>query len=321
MNTDGTAYDPDFLKAVFLGIVGFIVRQKAGKTVQWTYEDQISYRLGSVDYPLFRFCYNCIVKRLYSPVQASKALSFFKEYQAYDKDPVIAKDSDLSVLYTWYCQKESELKETLSRITQRLHDPKDIPLQAYGKIARCMMDASAILHSDISEAKQLLVSNLYAQGLKIGSDYIIRDLIPDNEDPTADIYADMRKQMLDALKKVDTELLGFNYLPSEIPHFSRFTHDNPDRILEFGAFARAMDNHKIIQMLKQCSAKEIYDFCTAYTQIYDIPDCSAYLSGDQASVEELAALARELVDYEGYDLIQKKNILDFITRLDSIKLG
>ena len=212
------------------------------------------------------------------------------------------------------------MKEALTKIGQRLQDPTDIPFQAYGKVARCMIDAGKVLGCDISEAKKLLVFNLYAQGLKIGSDYIIRDLIPDSDDQTETAYAELKEQMLDALKKVDTELLGFNYQPSQIRNFTRSTHDYREKILYFGAFARALDNRKIIEMLKQCSAKEIYDFCTAYAGVYDAPNRGAYLSGDQAAVNELLTLLRELKDYGGYDRIQKMDILDFMTKLEAIDL-
>ena len=320
MNTDSKEYDPDFLRTIFLGIVGYTAKKRAGKPVQWTDEDQFSYSLGSKKYPLFRFCYNYIAKRIYDPVQAAKAQALFKEYEAYDKDPFIAKDPDLSALSTWYYQKESDVKEALTKIGQRLQDPTDIPFQAYGKVARCMIDAGKVLGCDISEAKKLLVFNLYAQGLKIGSDYIIRDLIPDSDDQTETAYAELKEQMLDALKKVDTELLGFNYQPSQIRNFTRSTHDYREKILYFGAFARALDNRKIIEMLKQCSAKEIYDFCTAYAGVYDAPNRGAYLSGDQAAVNELLTLLRELKDYGGYDRIQKMDILDFMTKLEAIDL-
>ncbi len=127
--------------------------------------------------------------------------------------------------------------------------------------------------------------------------------------------------MLDALKLVNTELLGFSYHPSEIERFSRFVREETDRIMEFGAFARAMDNRKLQAMLKQCSAKEIYDFCSAYTYVYGLPHCGAFLCQDKDALEELSGLVKELETYGGYDRIQQNIIRTFIRALDSISFS
>lgn len=127
--------------------------------------------------------------------------------------------------------------------------------------------------------------------------------------------------MLDALKLVNTELLGFSYHPSEIERFSRFVREETDRIMEFGAFARAMDNRKLQAMLKQCSAKEIYDFCSAYTYVYSLPHFGAFLCQDKDALEELSGLVKELETYGGYDRIQQNIIRTFIRALDSISFS
>ncbi len=126
--------------------------------------------------------------------------------------------------------------------------------------------------------------------------------------------------MLSSLKIVDTGMLGFRYLPSEVDTFNRLVEDKIDRILNYGSFARAMDNRKIQEMLKQCDAKQIYDFHHGYTAVYSLPECrDDGLSGDAESLEELSGLLKELEIYEGYDRIQKKNIRDFAKDLDAIR--
>lgn len=115
-------------------------------------------------------------------------------------------------------------------------------------------------------------------------------------------------------------MLGFRYLPSEVDTFNRLVEDKIDRILNYGSFARAMDNRKIQEMLKQCDAKQIYDFHHGYTAVYSLPECrDDGLSGDAESLEELSGLLKELEIYEGYDRIQKKNIRDFAKDLEAIR--
>ena len=321
MDTKKIQYDPDFLKTIFMGILNYFLRVKAGKSATWEDEYQLSFRLGSERYPLFRFCYNYIASQIYQPSQVLKAQEILGKIRAYDSSRSI-EDPDLSILYTWYYQKEQDLADAVARISERLRDPESFPLQEYGEIARYLIQAKNLLHCDISSAKKLLVSNLKAQGMKLNADFITRSLAPDEDNPedTAECM-ELRKKMLDALKQVDTELLGFSYHPAEIGALAGRIAEDKDRILEFGAFARAMNNYKIRSMLKHCSAREIYDFRKAYLFVYRLPDSFACLSEDRESIDELSMLLKELESYDGYDRIQRKNLQDFIQDLDRIELN
>ncbi len=321
MDTEKTRYDPDFLKTIFMGILNYYLRVRAGKPAEWEDEYQLSFRLGSARYPLFRFCYQYISAQIYQPSQVMKAQESLRKIRAYDSSRSI-DDPDLSKLYTWYYQKEQDLADTVARISERLRDPAAFPLQEYGEIARYLIQAKRLLHCDISSAKKLLASNLKAQGMKLNADFITRSPVPEGDDPEdAAEFMELRKKMLDALKQVDMELLGFSYHPAEIDAFARKVVEDRGRILEFGAFARAMNNDKIRSMLKQCSAREIYDFRKAYLSVYRIPDSFACLSEDRESIDELSMLLKELESYEGYDRIQRKNLQDFIRDLDRIELN
>ena len=66
-------YDPDFLKAVFMGILHYSMRRKSGDSAGWGDEYQLSFRLGSDRYPLFRFCYNYLTRQIYEPAQVLRA--------------------------------------------------------------------------------------------------------------------------------------------------------------------------------------------------------------------------------------------------------
>lgn len=321
MKTDTVAYDPDFLKSVFMGNLLFLGRRKMGQDVSWDDEDQLSFRLGGGSYPLFRFCYTFITEGVFEAAQVIKAQEVLREFRAYDRQ-TRPSDPDLAVLYSWYYQTDKDLTEAVDRITERLKDPNAFALQEYGRIASCMLEAEALLHCDISAAKQLLVSNLTAEGMNVNPDFISRYLVPSGNDPEAvTACSDLKKRMLDALKKVDTRFFGFSYQPDEIERFSQTVSDIRERILKFGAFARALDNERIVEMLKHCTAKQLYDFRTAYSSTYKTPDIRVYLSGDRSSVCDLSARLKELESCEGYDRIWKKNLRDFILDLERIAGG
>ena len=164
-----------------------------------------------------------------------------------------------------------------------------------------------------------MTSNLFGKGFKINSDYITRMLVPEGDDPEmAAACAELRTKMISALKKVNAELFGFSYQPSQIAEFTRNVQKDAEKILEFGAFAQALDNQRIQEMLKQCSAREICEFRKAYDVIYHLPNHKTYLGQDKASLEELSVLVRELASYDNYDRIQRKNIQEFVSELDRI---
>lgn len=320
MKTDTIQYDQEFLKSVFMGNLLFLAGKRRGKDVSWGDEDQLSYRLGGSSYPLFRFCYEFIVNGIFEFAQVSKAEEVLKAIRTYDAKRAGIADPDLSVLYTWYYQKEEDIVKTVASVSKRLQDPEAFALEEYGRIAACMLGAEHLLGCDVTEAKRLLTANLTAKGMKVSSDFISRYLVPCDDDPeTVRECDDLKKRMLDALRKVDTQLFGFSYQPDQIEGLSRTVSAEKDRILRFGAFARALDNGKITEMLKRCSAKQIYDFHAAYVSIYRTPGIRAYFSGDRPSVIDLAARLCELESFGGYDRIQKRNLQDFILDLGRIE--
>lgn len=320
MDVENTQYDPAFLKAVFLGILEYSLRLKSDKSLAWEDEDHLSFRLGSERYPLFRFCYHYINEQVYEPVLVSKAQALFQEFRTYDSR-CAAVDPDLATMYAWYCQRESDLLAAVEGITAKLEKSDAFPLREYGRIARCLLDVEAVLHCDITAAEERMISNLRGKGRKINSDYITRWLVADQDNPEMTAAcALLRKRMLNALKKVDVEFYGFSYRPSEIAAFSGFIQKNIDAILEFGTFARALDNRRIQDMLRECTAKELYDFRTAYISVYHTPHCSAFLSQDKEALAELSGFVRELTASGDFDRIQRKNLQDFIRDLDAIAL-
>ena len=277
MNTDTVQYDPDFLKTAFMGMLYYLARKRKGESVFWKDEDQLSFRLGGDRYPLFRFCYDFIMEGTMESDQIKKAQEVLRQFREYDEKTRSA-DSDLDILYSWYYQKEQDVADVVARITERLKDPDAFALQEYGRIASCMLEAEELLGCDISEAKELLVSNLTAKGMQVNSDFISRYLVPSADDPEAAVVCDdLKKKMLNALKKVDAQLFGFSYNPDEIEDFSRQIPKLKERIFHFGAFARTMHNGKLAEMIQHCSAKQIYDFHNAYAAVYRIPYSSAYL--------------------------------------------
>ena len=320
MKTDAIRYDPAFLKSVFMGNLLFLAKRRRKKDVSWGDEDQLSYRLGGNTYPLFRFCYEFITNGIFEFAQVAKAEEVLKEIRTYDGKRNASDDPDLAVLYTWYYQKEAEITETVRRVSKRLTDPEAFALEEYGRIAACMLGAEHLLGFNVSEAKHFLVKNLTAKGMQVNSDFISRYLVPYNDEPeTVKECNDLKKRMLDALKKVDTQLVGFDYRPEQIEGFAHTVSSEKDRILRFGAFARALDNEKIEQMLKACSAKQIYDFHIAYISIYKTPNIRAYFSGDRPSVIDLSARLKALESFDGYDRIQRKNLEDFILDLSRVE--
>ena len=310
--------DRDFLKTIFMGILHFNIRLESDENLVWEDEDQMSFRLGSSRYPLFRFCYEYIRNHIIVPEMVRSAMSLFDEFRTYDAEGV-PDDGDLEILYHWRRRGEDEITGAVDMITKRLSDPMQFPMQEYGKIARNLLEVGRLLELDTSEAMDKMVSNLFGKGLKVNSDYITRYLVKEDGDPSLEAECrELQKRMLDSLVKVDTDLSGFTYFPDEVGRFPAFVSEDIDKIMKFGAFARALDNHRIWRMLASCNASQIHEFHKTYSSVYKTPNSDIFLYRDRESLEDLAGLLKRLESYEGYDRIQRNNIREFIDELERI---
>ena len=130
--------------------------------------------------------------------------------------------------------------------------------------------------------------------------------------------------MLEKVKKTYRNSFDFDYTPEAITKFSRYVYDNRDKLVSRGAFAVRLDIHQFVELIKRCSASQIYDLREIFHTIYSFSNIDDFFMGDRESLVELRDKISELQN-EGleFDKIQnlqlnylKENLDKFIDRLN-----
>ena len=114
--------------------------------------------------------------------------------------------------------------------------------------------------------------------------------------------------MTDSLLAKKEPLFSFDYSPNSISKFREDTEKNCGKIIDSGEYISRLDIDKIIEMLKNCSAVEIYEFRKAFQSIYRFSNLRNYYQKDKEALLELSEKVNELQKSECFDKIQLKQI-------------
>ena len=77
--------DENFIQAVFIGILSFVLKQKNGNSHTWGNEKYFSAVLGYEKAPLFKFCYDYIMRQITEFEDIEGAYQAYSELVLYDK--------------------------------------------------------------------------------------------------------------------------------------------------------------------------------------------------------------------------------------------
>ena len=129
--------------------------------------------------------------------------------------------------------------------------------------------------------------------------------------------------MLEKVKKSYKNSFDFDYTPETITKFSRYVYDNRDKLVSRGAFAVKLDINRFIDLIKKCSAAQIFDLREIFHTVYSFSNIDDFFMGDRESLVELRDKICELQNENlTFDKIQnlqlnyfKENLDKFIDRL------
>lgn len=193
--------DENFIQAVFIGILSFVLKQKNGNSHTWGNEKYFSAVLGYEKAPLFKFCYDYIMRQITEFEDIEGAYQAYSELVLYDKNRS-NNDNDIITLQTYYVRTDSDVLDAISNIERRLEVPEDISFYQYGTIAVYAIIIKGILGCDIDTIKRRLVANLEGQGNKLELEQIFRTIIgTDCTTKQKEEYESLRKEMARSLKK------------------------------------------------------------------------------------------------------------------------
>lgn len=319
-NIDGKYMsNDDFIKAIFYGLLYFVLKQKTGNTDKWGKEKYFSIELGDESAPLFKFCYDYIVYQIEDFSEIKEAYEAYLELVTYDRDKSNS-DNDILALATYYIQTEQDTRTALDNIARRLENPEDISFYQYGTIALYAIIVKDILEYDIENIKNLLVNNLHGRGNKLQLEQIFHTIMgSDCTQKQKEEYILLHNRMAESLKICDSAIPNFNYQPEQSSNFYSYIITHEGKFHKQNSFAGSMDIPKLAEMFKKSTSRQKDDIRRAFLGIYCSSNIGDFLSNDKDSIVQLLKIVEEDRLGDVGDKIQQLQYDWFIENLKEIE--
>lgn len=307
----------EFLKALFFGMVQFVINMKSGKEKQkWEGDPNLSLTLTSGRYPLFRCCYEYIyLHKIDSNMIISNA-NAYRDLLLYDSNYYKGTDLDLQVIEYFYNYYSTDIIKALQRIEKRLSNPEDISFYEYDKLAVSIIKLSRLIKYDNSNIKEKMILNLEGRGDKINGYFLIHRDIELNDEEERKEYELFKERLLESLRKNDDGFMGFEYTPETIKTLYDNVLDKP--FDSENPFALKLDINRMTSLVKQCSPAQIENLRAVFRAVYRPANIGAFLTCDRNSIEQLLNNLKVLFEDESLDIIQNLQIKWFIANLEEI---
>lgn len=311
--------DENFIQAVFIGILSFVLKQKNGNSHTWGNEKYFSAVLGYEKAPLFKFCYDYIMRQITEFEDIEGAYQAYSELILYDKNRS-NNDNDIITLQTYYVRTDSDVLDAISNIERRLEVPEDISFYQYGTIAVYAIIIKGILDCDIDTIKRRLVANLEGQGNKLELEQIFRTIIgTDCTTKQKEEYESLRKEMARSLKKGDKIIPNFDYQPEQSKDFYDYAITNEGKFHTQESFAAQFDMKRLSEMFRNSTAEQKQQIRGVFVEMYRIGNIKSFLANDRESIVQLFEFIKADRSGDVGDRIQQLQYDWFIKNLEEIK--
>ena len=311
--------DENFVQAVFIGILSFVLKQKNGNSHAWGNEKYFSAVLGHEKAPLFKFCYDYIMRQITEFEDIEGAYQAYSELVLYDKNRS-NNDNDIITLQTYYVRTDSDVLDAINNIERRLKVPEDISFYQYGTIAVYAIIIKGILGCDIDTIKRRLVANLEGQGNKLELEQLFRTIIgTDCTTKQKEEYESLRKEMARSLKKGDKIIPNFDYQPEQSKDFYDYAITNEGKFHTQESFAAQFDMKRLSEMFRNSTAEQKQQIRGVFVGMYRIGNIKSFLANDRESIVQLLEFIKADRSGDVGDRIQQLQYDWFIKNLEEIK--
>ena len=304
-------FSVDNRQTIFYSIIAFSTRIKNGEFPKWDGTKQLSVNLGLKDYPLYRFCYDYI---RWQDFEAAKVTEAFEEHRnqiLYGRNRGRA-DADLSVIYGYATQTESNVLEALQRLEKRLEDYRDLPFYCYGGLAVNLVRLKTILGFDYSICKERMVANIRGKAKEIDGDLLFAMEEDPSDKAEAVEYRAFREEILDSLNAKNDEIAGFAYTPEEIASYYRNIARERGNIQVSREFVSRYDVDKLVDMLMHCNATQLDDFRGILWAVYRYATKGSFIEND---IETMQCLLKKILEKQENDKLPADKIVRYQFKL------
>ncbi len=292
-------YNKDFLKSIYLGIILFSAKIKENEFPEWEGTEHLSVKLGTNRNPLFKFCYNYIRWQRLDVSEVVESRDAFEEMKLYDKH-ADQNDEDLQKLYSYHERTESEVRDAVESIEERLKEPGDIGLYSYGKLAAYLIRIGNIIGFDYRQCKERMIKNIRRKGDVINSDILFLPMYEFEGEEKKELK-DFFEQMSEAMNLRNAKN-DFSYEPEDIRTLLDFVIKEKQRIRENHQFISQYNTGQLVEMLFHASAKQIGDFRDILFAVYRHASKAEYTVEDTKAMEETIELVHEKLKSQNYDI-------------------
>lgn len=133
MKKNNIESNTEFNKCVFVGVAFYLQKRLTDHNLKFEANSIFDVSLSGDDkYPLLRFCYDYINYQILDIDDIKKAIKKYDRYLLFVDQK--EDDVDILVLIQYYLYSESDVKQAINNIYNKLDDIKKISLSQYGKI-------------------------------------------------------------------------------------------------------------------------------------------------------------------------------------------
>lgn len=316
--------DSEHIANIYFSVFHFSeMIQNNGTFPEWEGDELLSTELGTLTYPLYRFCYDYIRWQQLDIDVKEKTFARYTRMRLYDPDRG-NKDNDLMIIYSYNKHYENELFETLKRIESRLDKPKDIPLYSYGKLAYYMVKLHALLDYDYTECKAKMVRNICGEGDNIDPELLFMPASEMDDDVQKELYTSFSREIIESMNSKSEVTEDFSYNPNDIRLLYLNAKERKSTIIASHAFICKFDLIRLVNMLFLCSPSQLSRFRDLLFMFYRHAKKDNYLEADRIFMGKLKneITARLDIPQPKLDRVVRlqldnlvKNLNQFITQL------
>lgn len=310
-----------FFISVFLANIAFCLKKDSGMDIKWPKAENISNDLGTYDYPLHKFSYDYICYQTIDTDAIKKSYEYFIKRK---NNEIINNElkSNLDIIYSYYICKESDVKNALNFVSNKLENTNDIPSDEYGKLANYLIAIKADIRdcSDIvDKCKHTMLSKISEVPNEVEDEIINHSGF---QLETSDAILELKtfeSELYKVIEQNNKNKFIFSYSLNDFDNFCEWIKANKDSFIKKRCFATKIDNQKLALLIEQCSAYQIYKLRLSFHNIYySFSNIKDFFKDDRQSILDLAERLKQKVSNSQFDAIQKKQLNYFIGDLNNI---
>lgn len=310
-------YNIEFIENLLIGTIIYSIKLNNGNKDIWKGISYTSTQLGNYFYPLYKVMYD------YINIQQFRINDFDYTQTLFTKTKNTSEANDeLKVIYNYYIMPETEVKDKINKISERLKNDSGIIYNEYVRIANYLISIKSILNYDkIDKCLEYMLKNTELAVIK-GEDIQVYatsgiQLVSQEE---IDEFDEFKSKMSNIVDNKTNKIKGFDYKHESIPKFYDWILKEKKTFINEKGFANKLDINKTFEMLKNSSAQEIENFRGILQYIYmGISNIAEFLYDDVKNLMELKLKLDDFVDQTNeIDAIQNLQLRWLSNNIDTI---